>query len=68
MVVYDPEDPYLSLYDVDDGKYFPYVVASWHLSASQTAQLLLLSDWYHVLSLDADLPNPWVAKFSLLRP
>ncbi|KAK6969220.1 multicopper oxidase/laccase [Favolaschia claudopus] len=38
MVVYDPEDPHLSLYDVDDGKF---------LQSNITRTIITLSDWYH---------------------
>jgi len=32
MVVYDPEDPYLSEYDVDDGKHLSLIpLISWFL-------------------------------------
>ncbi|KAL0572350.1 laccase, multicopper oxidase, benzenediol:oxygen oxidorectuctase [Marasmius crinis-equi] len=50
IVVYDPEDPYLSLYDVDDGKstYYIRLIPTPHAIPSRLeSTVITLSDWYH---------------------
>ena len=48
MVIYDPDDPYLDLYDVDDGtprsvRSSPYLA---HSDLVETTVITLM-DWYH---------------------
>ncbi|KAJ7664849.1 laccase 3 precursor [Mycena rosella] len=48
MVVYDPQDPYLSLYDIDDGRSRRF---RYHLLLLITRQpdttVITVADWYH---------------------
>lgn len=51
MVVYDPNDPNASLYDVDDGKSLLDCFRTWstvHLHLEST--VITLADWYHTLA------------------
>ena len=51
LVVYDPSDPNLDLYDVDDGMLSPYVI-DWTQSLKRHTEstVITLSDWYHTLA------------------
>ena len=47
MVVYDPDDPYLSMYDVDDGEVLDQESMGCGLIAGLDTTVITLADWYH---------------------
>ena len=47
MVVYDPDDPYLSMYDVDDGEVLDQESMGCGLIAGLDTTVIALADWYH---------------------
>ena len=53
IVVYDPQDPHASLYDVDDGESM-FILGVPFLSLTITSHaestVITLADWYHTLA------------------
>ena len=48
FVVYDPQDPHASLYDVDDGKFVSMAMKTKSDIFPLDSTVITLSDWYHV--------------------
>ena len=65
IVIKDPSDPFLDLYDVDDGKYRPQDVTI-ELIVYTESTVIALSDWYHVVA--ETIVGPAYAQSSIIRP
>ena len=50
IVIKDPGDPFLSMYDVDDGLYSLSVSQETILNLPVENTVIALSDWYHVVA------------------
>lgn len=51
MVIYDPDDPYLDLYDVDDGEHTSLRQERIVLTRFIETTIITLADWYFLLFL-----------------
>jgi iron transport multicopper oxidase len=55
-VIYDPNDPHASLYDVDDGTSYLFILffsINIDLNPLIDSTVITLADWYHYLSTEA---------------
>lgn len=59
FVIYDPNDPHRSLYDVDDGEIRTLFSTGSTNSFLVESTVITLADWYHYVSAQAPLA-PWV--------
>ena len=66
FVVYDPDDPWASEYDVDDGEIERLFLENTHLHSNATeTTVVTLADWYHAKAKTLTFPYVMLEEWQL---